>query len=124
MAAELILIVEDNPRNAKLARDVLQFSGFRTIEADNALDGMALAESQHPALILMDIQLPGIDGVSALLRLRELPATATIPVVALTAFAMAGDRDRFLAAGFAGYLVKPIDIKLFAEQVREYCRPA
>lgn len=124
MPDELVLIVEDNPKNAKLARDVLQFSGFRTIEADNALDGIALAESQLPALILMDIQLPGMDGISALGRLRELPATAAIPVVALTAFAMAGDRERFLAAGFAGYLVKPIDIKVFAQQVREYCRSA
>ena len=123
MADELILIVEDNPKNLKLARDVLEFHGFRTIAAENATDGILLAEAHLPAVILMDIQLPDLDGVSALRRLRQLPATATIPVVALTAFAMDADRERFLAAGFDGYLVKPIDIKRFPEQVRMYCRP-
>jgi two-component system cell cycle response regulator DivK len=124
VADELVLIIEDNPRNLKLARDVLEFSGFRTIEADNATDGIALARLQLPAVILMDIQLPDLDGVSALHMLRSLPATSTIPVVALTAFAMDHDRDRILAAGFDGYLVKPIDIKRFPDQVRQYCMPA
>ncbi len=124
MADELILIVEDNQANLKLARDVLQFNGFRTIEADNAADGIALAQTQLPAVILMDIQLPDMDGVAALGRLRQLPATATIPVVALTAFAMGADRERLLAAGFDGYLAKPIDIKRFPNQVRQYCRPS
>ncbi len=124
MADELILIVEDNETNLKLARDVLQFNGFRTVEADNATDGIAVAEMQLPAVILMDIQLPDMDGVAALRRLRQMPATATIPVVALTAFAMGTDRERLLAAGFDGYLVKPIDIKRFPHQVRQYCQPS
>ena len=121
MADELILIVEDNPKNLKLARDVLEFHGFRTVTADNATDGLLLAEAHLPAVILMDIQLPDLDGVSALRRIRHLPATATIPVVALTAFAMDADRERFLAAGFDGYLVKPIDIRRFPHQVGAYC---
>jgi len=124
MAGELVLIVEDNEANLKLARDVLQFHGFRTIEADKAADGIALAEAQLPAVILMDIQLPDMDGVSALCRIRQRPATATIPVVALTAFAMGADRERLLAAGFDGYLAKPIDVKRFPDQVRQFCRPA
>jgi two-component system cell cycle response regulator DivK len=98
MAGELILIVEDNERNLKLARDVLQFGGYRTLEATTAEDGIALAQAERPDIILMDIQLPGIDGVTALGRLRAEPATAPIPVIALTAFAMKDDRDRFLAA--------------------------
>lgn len=121
MADELILIIEDNPKNLKLARDVLEFHGFRTLAADNATEGILLAESQRPAVILMDIQLPDLDGVSALRRLRQLPETATIPVVALTAFAMDADRERFLAAGFDGYLAKPIDIRRFPDQIGEYC---
>ena len=121
MSGELILIVEDNPRNLKLARDVLQFNGFRTIEAGNGSDGIALAEAELPAVILMDIQLPDMDGVAALRLLRQVPATASIPIVALTAFAMDADRDRLLAAGFDGYLVKPIDIKRFPDQVAEFC---
>jgi len=124
MADELILIVEDNEKSLKLARDVLRFNGFRTIEVDNAADGIAAAEARLPAVILMDIQLPDMDGVVALRRIRQLPAIAAIPVVALTAFAMDADREWLLAAGFDGYLVKPIDIKRFPEQVRRYCRPS
>ena len=123
MPDEVILIIEDNPKNLKLARDVLKHNGFRTIEAENATEGIALAETQLPAVILMDIQLPDMDGVSALKRLRSQTATATIPVVALTAFAMDADRERLLAAGFDGYLVKPIDIKRFPQQVRDFCGP-
>ena len=121
MADELVLIIEDNPKNLKLARDVLEFHGFRTLAVDNATDGILLAELHLPAVILMDIQLPDMDGVSALRHLRQLPETATIPVVALTAFAMDADRERFLSAGFDGYLVKPIDIRRFPDQIGEYC---
>ena len=121
MAGELILIVEDNEKNLKLARDVLQFRGYRTLEARTALEGVELASAHVPDLILMDIQLPDMDGVTALRRLRAEPRTAAIPVVALTAFAMKGDRERFLGAGFDGYLVKPINIKEFPEQVRQFC---
>jgi two-component system, cell cycle response regulator DivK len=119
---ELILLVEDNAMNLKLARDVLRFHGFRTIDAATGAGGIAVAEEQRPDVILMDIHLPDMDGVAALSRLRLRPITATIPVVALTALAMDADRERLKAAGFDGYLVKPIDIKRFPEQVRSYCR--
>jgi two-component system cell cycle response regulator DivK len=123
MTGPLILIVEDNDKNLKLARDLLQHHGFRTLEADTAAAGIALAEQHVPDLILMDIQLPDVDGVTALGRLRESAATTSIPVVAFTAFAMAGDRDRLLARGFDGYLTKPIDIHDFSDRVRQYCEP-
>lgn len=123
MATALILIVEDNDKNLKLARDLLQHDGFKTLEADNAAAGIALAEQHVPDLILMDIQLPDMDGVTALGRLRRMAATTSIPVVALTAFAMAADRERLLAAGFDGYLAKPIDIHQFSDSVRQYCEP-
>jgi two-component system, cell cycle response regulator DivK len=115
--------VEDNDKNLKLARDLLQHDGFRTLEAGTAAAAIDLAERHVPDLILMDIQLPDMDGVTALGRLRELAATRSIPVVALTAFAMAADRERLLAAGFDGYLAKPIDIHQFSDSVREYCEP-
>ena len=123
MAGALILIVEDNDKNLKLARDLLQHDGFRTLEAETAAAAIALAEQHVPDLILMDIQLPDMDGVTALGRLREMGTTTSIPVVALTAFAMAGDRERLLAAGFDGYLAKPIDIHDFVDRVRQFCDP-
>lgn len=121
MAGELILIVEDNDKNAKLVRDLLQFKGYRTLDAATAADGIALAQRARPDLILMDIQLPDMDGVTAVEQLKATTETATIPVVALTAFAMASDRERILAAGFNGYLAKPIDIKTFPDDVRRFC---
>jgi len=124
MADELILIVEDNEKNLKLARDVLQFRGFRTIEAATGEQGIDLAVEHHPDLVLMDYQLPGLNGVDTLMRLRADPATADIPVVALTASAMREDRERFLAAGFSGYLTKPIDVREFGNQVRSFLRSA
>jgi two-component system cell cycle response regulator DivK len=123
MAGALILIVEDNDKNLKLARDLLQHDGFRTLEAETAAAAIALAEQHVPDLILMDIQLPDMDGVTALGRLRVMEATTSIPIVALTAFAMAADRERLLAAGFDGYLAKPIDIHNFSDSVRQYCEP-
>jgi two-component system, cell cycle response regulator DivK len=114
---DVILIVEDNPRNLKLVRDVLNHVGYRTLEAATAEDGLALARSERPALVLMDIQLPGMDGVEALGRLRADPATAETRVLALTAFAMKEDRERFLAAGFDGYLEKPLDVRQLPSQV-------
>jgi len=121
MAGELILIVEDNDMNLRLARDVLQYHGYRTLEATTAADGIALASEHHPDLVLMDIQLPDMDGVSALQRLRAEPDTKVIPVVALTAFVLQADRERLSAAGFDGYLAKPIEVRAFPEQVRHYC---
>src|SRR4051794_5590262 len=116
----LILIVEDNQKNMKLARDVLQFHGFRTLEATTAEQGLALAAAQHPDLILMDIQLPGMDGATALRHLRADPATAAIKVIALTAFAMKDDRERFVSSGFDGYLSKPISIRELPAQIRQH----
>jgi two-component system, cell cycle response regulator DivK len=122
VAGELILIVEDNDKNLKLARDVLQYRGFRTLEATTAADGIALAIEHHPDLVLMDIQLPDADGVSALQQLRAEAATRAIPVVAFTASVMEADRQRLDAAGFDGYLPKPIDVKTFPDQVQRLCR--
>jgi two-component system cell cycle response regulator DivK len=115
----VILIIEDNPRNLKLVRDVLEYAGYRTLEATTAEDGLALARANHPDLVLMDVQLPGMDGVQALARLRADPATTGILVVAVTAFAMKDDRERFVAAGFDGYLEKPISVPEFPGQVAE-----
>ncbi|MGH7393547.1 MAG: response regulator [Candidatus Rokuibacteriota bacterium] len=118
MANELVLIVEDNAKNRKLVRDVLQFKGYRTLEAETGEDGVRLAKEQHPALVLMDIQLPGIDGITALTQLRSDPATRAIPVLAVTASAMTHDRQKILAAGFDGYQTKPIRVTEFLEAVR------
>jgi two-component system, cell cycle response regulator DivK len=118
VAGELILIVEDNERNRKLARDVLQFKGYRTIESETAEAGLQLAREQQPALILMDIQLPGMDGITAFGQLRADPATRDIPVIAVTASAMSHDRHEILAAGFDGYQSKPIQVRAFLEAVR------
>jgi CheY-like chemotaxis protein len=116
----LVLIVEDNLRNLKLVRDVLEHVGYRTLEATTAEDGLALAREHRPDLVLMDVQLPGIDGVQALGRLRADPATSGIPVVAVTAFAMKDDGARFVAAGFDGYVEKPISVREFPGQVADF----
>ncbi len=117
--SDLILIVEDNDKNMKLARDLLRFHGFETIEATNAEDGIALAEQRQPQLVLMDIQLPGMDGVTALEHLRREPATSRIPICAMTASVMKEDRERFEKAGFDGFIMKPIDVRAFPQQVRD-----
>jgi two-component system cell cycle response regulator DivK len=117
----VILIVEDNDRNMKLVRDVLQFHDFRTLEATNAEDGIRLAGERLPDVVLMDIALPGIDGVSAAQQLRNEPSTSRIPVVALTASVSQADHERFASAGFAGCISKPIDVVEFANQVLGYC---
>ena len=109
----LILIVEDNAKNMKLARDVLQAKGYATAEAETGEAGVTLAVQLHPDAVLMDIQLPGISGVEALARLRANPATATIPVLAITASVMEQDRAKIMAAGFDGYIPKPISLKQF-----------
>ena len=113
----LVLIVEDNPRNLKLVRDLLDYAGYRTIAATSAEDGIELALSHRPDLVLMDIQLPGIDGVEALARLRTEPDAGEVLVVALTAFAMKDDRERFLAAGFDAYIEKPLNVRELPHQV-------
>jgi CheY-like chemotaxis protein len=119
MAGELILIVEDNERNRKLVRDVLAFHGYRLAEAETGEDGVRLARELHPHLVLMDIQLPGIDGITALGQLRGDPATRAIPVIAVTASAMTQDRQKIMAAGFDGYQSKPIRVREFLDAVRQ-----
>ncbi len=118
MAGELILIVEDNEKNRKLERDVLQAKGYRTIEAETGEEGVRLAKEHRPALVLMDIQLPGIDGITALGQLRADAATRVIPVIAVTASVMTHDRQKIMAAGFDGYQSKPIRVKDFLQAVR------
>jgi two-component system, cell cycle response regulator DivK len=117
MTGPTVLVVEDNPLNLKLMRDVLGHAGYRVLEATDGERGIALAREQRPDLVLMDVQLPGIDGVEALGRLRADPDTAGIPVVALTAFAMKDDRERLLAAGFDGYVEKPVSVRSLPGQV-------
>jgi two-component system, cell cycle response regulator DivK len=119
MAGELILVVEDNDKNRKLVRDVLTAKGYRLLEAETGEDGLRLTREQHPDLVLMDIQLPGIDGIETLRRLRADAATAAIPVVAVTASAMTHDRQKILAAGFDAYQSKPLSIRPFLDLVRE-----
>jgi two-component system cell cycle response regulator DivK len=120
MAGEPVLIVEDNEKNTKLFRDVLQATGYATLEATTGEDAIELAAAHAPALVLMDVQLPGIDGVETLARLRADERTASIPVLAVTAQAMRGDRERFLDAGFDGYLAKPIDVMELIQTVGEH----
>jgi CheY-like chemotaxis protein len=117
-----VLVVEDNALNLKLVRDVLDHAGYRVLEAGDAERGIELARAEAPDLILMDVQLPGIDGVEALGRLRADAATAGIPVVALTAQAMKDDRARFLAVGFDGYLEKPVSVPALPGQVEALIR--
>ncbi len=121
MAGERVLIVEDNERNMKLFRDVLSAKGYRTLEATSGTQAIALAREHAPDLVLMDIRLPDVDGVEALEQLRSDERTSSIPVLAVTAQAMRGDRERFLAAGFDGYVPKPVDIAELVAAVSEHC---
>ena len=118
MAGELILIIEDNEKNRKLVRDVLNVKGFQTIESETAEEGLKLAIEKSPKLILMDIQLPGMDGITALKKLRAEPTTKNIPAIAITASAMTYNRLTMMAEGFDGFQSKPITVKDFLEEVR------
>jgi two-component system, cell cycle response regulator DivK len=121
VAGEQILVIEDNEKNMKLFRDVLEATGYRTLEGTRGEDAVEIAASHAPSLVLMDIQLPGIDGVEALRRLRADPRTTAIPVLALTAQSMHGDADRFLAAGFDGYVSKPVNVIELLAVVQNHC---
>jgi len=120
MAAQRVLVVEDNERNMKLFRDVLAASGYRTLEATTGSQAVELAQRHIPDVVLMDVQLPDLDGVEALRRIRTDARTAFVPVVAVTAQAMDGDRERFLRAGFDDYLPKPVDVAELLGLVRRY----
>jgi two-component system cell cycle response regulator DivK len=117
----LVLIVDDNDRNRKLAGDVLRSARFRTLEAATAAEGIALASEHLPDVILMDLRLPDLDGTEAARMLRAEPRTSRIPVVALTALPLDGREDWLSDAGIAGYVVKPIDIDTFPDEVRRFC---
>ena len=119
MAGELILVIEDNDKNRKLVRDVLTFKGYTVIEAETGEDGVRLAQERLPKLVLMDIQLPGIDGIEALRRIRANDATRGIPIIAVTASAMDRDRQQIVAAGFDGYQSKPLNVKEFVAAVEQ-----
>lgn len=119
MAGELILITEDHEKNRRLMREVLQVTGYQTLETETAEEGLRIARESRPALILMDLQLPGMDGIEALAALRADPSTRPIPVIAVTASAMTHSQARILAAGFDGYQTKPISVKEFLRLVRE-----
>ena len=121
MAGEQILLVEDNAKNMTLLRDVLRATGYRTLEASTGGQALLLATEHGPALVLMDVRLPDMDGLEALSRLRMDERTASIPVLAVTAQAMKGDSERFNEAGFDGYLSKPIDIDELLTTVEQYC---
>jgi two-component system, cell cycle response regulator DivK len=122
MAGQVILIVDDNADNRMLTRDVLEFSGFGTLEATGGVEGVAMAQQHVPDLVLMDIRMPDLGGSEALKLLKEDSRTARIPIVALTSSSMRGDDERFLAEGFDGYLQKPISVREFPDQVRGYLR--
>ena len=117
MAGELILVIEDNEKNRKLVRDVLTFKGYTIVEAETGEEGVRLAKERLPKLILMDIQLPGIDGIEALRQIRAHDATRAIPIVAVTASAMDRDRQQIMAAGFDAYQSKPLNVKEFMAAV-------
>jgi two-component system, cell cycle response regulator DivK len=119
---QLILIVDDNEDNRKLARDVLEYAGFSTVEATGGVEGIATAIEQKPDLVLMDIRMPDLSGTEALKLLREDSRTAAIPIVALTSSTMRGDEERFITEGFDGYLAKPISVREFPDQVRSYLK--
>ncbi len=113
----LVLIIEDNDQNLELVRDILQAKGYGTLEAGTAGDGLEIARAQAPDLILMDIQLPGMNGIEGLMALRAEPSTAGIPVVAITASVMQADREQIMRAGFDGFIEKPITVRSFLEVV-------
>ena len=117
MDAKKILLVEDNPVNRRLAEFLLRSQGYQVREATSAQEAFEILQTEHPDLIVMDIQLPGMDGLEATKKLKEQPSTADIPVVAVTSYAMKGDREKALAAGCAGYVTKPIDKGIFLQEI-------
>ena len=120
MTGEQILVIEDNALNLKLVRDVLQYAGYDVVEAHSGEEGVQLAGERTPDLVLMDLQLPGIDGAEALRQIREREPAKAVPVIAVTAFAMKNDQERASLAGFDGYLAKPINVRAFPSQIRAF----
>ena len=122
MSDVLVLVVEDNALNLKLIHDVLEHAGFTVLVATSGEDGVDIATRGGLDLVLMDLQLPGIDGTEALRQLRALPGLADVPVVAVTAFAMQADRERAMANGFDGFVEKPISVRALPEQVEQFVK--
>ena len=120
MAGEKVLLVEDNEVNRRLAEFLLRSAGYQVVEAATAQEAFEILKTDRPDLILMDVQLPGMDGLEATKKIKENPATRDIPVVAITSYAMKGDREKALAAGCVGYISKPIDKATFAQQIATY----
>ena len=120
MKNKTILVVEDNELNMKLVRGLIQIGKYRMLEAIDAESGIQLTREQQPDLILMDIQLPGMDGLTATKILKEDPSLKDIPIVALTSYAMQGDKEKAIQAGCTGYIAKPIDTRKFLETISEY----
>ncbi|MCX6556045.1 MAG: response regulator [Candidatus Aminicenantes bacterium] len=116
----VILIVEDDPKSVKLLRDLLQIRGYTTLEATDGKQGVDMARAKMPDLIFMDMQMPVMDGFEAINILKTDPATKSIPVIALTAFAMQGDREKCMEAGYDDYITKPLDIRALVTKVKEY----
>jgi CheY-like chemotaxis protein len=117
MSGKNILLVEDNPVNRRLAVFLLRAQGYEVREATTGLEALEMLEKEHPDLIVMDIQLPGMDGLEVTRKIKEQPTTADIPVIAVTSYAMKGDREKALAAGCVGYVTKPIDKNIFIQEV-------
>ena len=122
MPACKILIIEDNPVNMELATDLLEVAGYEVMQSTSAEEGVEMARTQHPDLVLMDLSLPGMDGLAATRLLCADPATSHLPVVVLTANVMKGDETRAHEAGACGYIAKPIDTRAFARQVASYLK--
>ena len=119
---KVILYIEDDPANRILVRRVLEAEGYRVLEAENGLQGLEIAQSEQLGAILVDIHMPDMDGLEVMTRLRSMPMTASVPVIALTAMVMKGDRERTLEAGCSGYIEKPIDVDLLPAQVASVLR--
>ena len=115
-----VLVVDDNAANLHLVRFILKKNGFEVIEARNGIEGVELALSEKPDLLLLDIQLPDIDGLEVAKRIRASDADGNLPIIALTSYAMPGDKERVLAAGCNGYMAKPIDVKAFIAEIEKY----
>jgi two-component system cell cycle response regulator DivK len=119
-----ILVIEDNEMNLRLVRLILENAHHQVLSALDAASGLAVARAEHPDLVLMDVQLPGTDGMTATAELKSDPATAAIPVLVVTALAMKGDRERLLAAGCDGYVAKPYRARELLEVIEQTLRPA
>jgi two-component system cell cycle response regulator DivK len=122
MAGKRILLIEDNEVNRRLAGFLLRSQDYQVREAPTAIDAFEILKSEQVDLIVMDIQLPGMDGLEATTKLKAEPATASIPVIAVTSYAMAGDREKALAAGCSGYVTKPIDKTIFLAEISRHLK--